>query len=186
MRSGNSQRRPARDDRLVIAPDSRNRGAIHIWRRGIAVMAERKPILPYSLKIIAAFAALGLASAIIGGCGTPSSAPPPSGPIPLSRQTDAALTVYLRKVKVTRPGAFAVSPDGRNSFYTWCDDTACAVSNYSIPALRGCQSQIGTPCLILFVRDEPRLAFTKTGEDAPGRHGSEQQRRVDYDVNGRR
>lgn len=185
MRSGNSQRRPARDDRLALASASRNRAAAPDFGRRIAVIIEKEPIVPHRPKIIAAFTALGLAAAFVSGCGAPSSAPPPSGPIPISRQTDAALTAYLRKVRVTRPGAFAVSPDGRNSFYTWCDDTACAVANYSMPALRGCQSQIGTPCLILFVRDEPRLAFTRIGEDAPGRHGSEQQRRVDFDVRDR-
>ena len=32
--------------------------------------------------------------------------------------TPAEFDAYLRKVKVTRPGAFAVSPDGRDTFYT--------------------------------------------------------------------
>ena len=119
---------------------------------------------------------------MVSGCAGPNAAPPPEGPIGITRQTDAALATYLRKIRVTRPGAFAVSPDGRNSFYTWCDDTICAVSNYSIPALRGCQSLSGTPCVILYVRREPRLAFTQTGGSAPGRHGSQQQRRIEFDV----
>lgn len=148
-------------------------------------MIEKDLIVPHRLKATAAVIALGLAGPVIGACASPYAAPPPDGPIPLSRQTDAALSTYLRKVRVTRPGAFAVSPDGRNSFYTWCDDTACGVWNYSMPALRGCQSQTGAPCLILYVRNEPRLAFTKTGEEAAGQHGSEQQRRVEYDVRGR-
>lgn len=125
-------------------------------------------------------------AAMVSGCAGPSAAPPPDGPIAITRQTDAELAVYLRKVRVTRPGAFAVSPDGRNSFYTWCDNTVCAVSNYSIPALRRCQSLSGTPCLILYVRNQPRLAFTQNGGDAPGRHGSEQQRRIEIDVHGGR
>lgn len=140
--------------------------------------------MPRRRNIAAAVVALGLAAPVINACASPA-APPPTEPIGISRQTDGALTAYLRKVRVTRPGAFAVSPDGRNSFYTWCDDTACAVSNYSIPALRGCQSQTGSPCLILYVRNQPRLAVTKTGEDAPGRHGSEQQRRAEFDVRDR-
>jgi len=109
----------------------------------------------------------------------------PSGPIAISPQTEGALSAYLRKVKVTRPGAFAVSPDGLNSFYTWCDDTACATSSYTIPALRGCQGLAGQPCVTLYVRHEPRLTYSRSDNKAEGRHGSEEQRRIDYDVHGR-
>jgi hypothetical protein len=120
----------------------------------------------------------------LSACATPS-APPSTGPIAISPQIERALNSYLRKVKVTRPGAFAVSPDGLNSFYTWCDDTACAVSNYSQPALRGCQSLSGAPCVVLYVRHEPRLQYSRNEAAAPGRHGSEEQRRVDFDTHGR-
>ena len=120
---------------------------------------------------------------MLSACATPSA--PPSEPITISPQTESALSAYLRKVKVTRPGAFAVSPDGLNSFYTWCDDTACAVANYSAPALRGCQSLSGTPCIVLYVRHEPRLQYSRSETAAPGRHGSEEQQRIDYDVHGR-
>ena len=109
----------------------------------------------------------------------------PSGPIAISPQTEGALSAYLRKVKVTRPGAFAVSPDGLNSFYTWCDDTACATSSYTMPALRGCQGLAGQACVILYVRHEPRLTFNRSASAGEGRHGSEEQRRIDYDVRGR-
>ena len=109
----------------------------------------------------------------------------PSGPIAISPQTDGALSAYLRKVKVTRPGAFAVTPDGLNSFYTWCDDTACATSSYTIPALRRCQALAGQPCVILYVRHEPRLTYSRSDSTGEGRHGSEEQQRIDYDVHGR-
>jgi hypothetical protein len=90
-------------------------------------------------------------------------------------------------VKTTRPGAFAVSPNGRNSFFTYCEEVACAVSNSSQPALRGCQSFTSAPCVILYVRNEPRRAFTRTGDaDAGGRHGSEEQRELDFDVDNKR
>ena len=130
------------------------------------------------------FAAAALA-VLLSSCAGPAVAPAPTGPVAISSQTEGALSAYLRKVKVTRPGAFAVSPDGSNSFYTWCDDTICATANYSMPALRGCQSLAGTPCLVLYVRHEPRLQYSRSGTPAPGRHGSEEQRRVDYDVRGR-
>ncbi|HJT12759.1 MAG TPA: hypothetical protein VJ790_09075 [Dongiaceae bacterium] len=121
----------------------------------------------------------------LSACAGPAVAPSPTGQIAISPQTEGALSAYLRRVKVTRPGAFAVSPDGANSFYTWCGDTACATANYSIPALRGCQSLAGTPCVILYVRHEPRLQYTRSAPAAAGRHGSEEQRRIDYDVRGR-
>ena len=131
-------------------------------------------------RIAAALCVLALSA-----CAGPAVAPSPTGQITISPQTEGALSASLRKVKVTRPGAFAVSPDGLNSFYTWCGDTACAIANYSIPALRGCQSLAGTPCAILYVRHEPRLQYTRSETAAPGRHGSEEQRRIDYDVRGR-
>ena len=67
--------------------------------------------------------ALGLAAC----ASIPPQMPPSGQPIALSPATQGALAVYLRRVKVTRPGAFAVSPDGCNSFYTWCDDIACVL-----------------------------------------------------------
>lgn len=135
-------------------------------------------------KIAAAAIALGLAAPVLGGCATPYAAPPPAEPIAITPQTSAALETYLRTVRVTRPGAFAVSPDGRNSFYTYCGNITCAVTNYPFLALRGCHSLSGTPCVVLYVRDEPRLAFTRTQDaTAGGRHGSERQRELDFDVN---
>jgi len=146
----------------------------------MASFDKRTPILQIASRIAAGWFLLVLAA-----CAGPSPAPAPSGPIAISPQTEGALSAYLRKVKVTRPGAFAVSPDGLNSFYTWCDDTACATANYSMPALRGCQGLSGTPCVILYVRHEPRLQYSRSEAAAPGRHGSEEQRRIDYDVRGR-
>jgi hypothetical protein len=109
----------------------------------------------------------------------------PSGPIAISPQTEGELSAYLRKVKVTRPGAFAVSLDGLNSFYTWCDDTICGTTSYTAPALRGCQGLAGQSCVILYVRHEPRLTYSSGNSAGEGRHGSEEQRRIDYDVHGR-
>ena len=127
----------------------------------------------------------GVLMLALAGCAASEPKTLPSGPIAISPQTDGVLAAYLRKVKVTRPGAFAVSPDGLNSFYTWCDDTACATSSYTMPALRGCQGLAGQPCVILYVRHEPRLVFSRSVSAAEGRHGSEEQRRIDYDTRGR-
>jgi hypothetical protein len=118
----------------------------------------------------------------LAACASEPRLPPSGAPIALSPATEGALAAYLQKVKVTRPGAFAVSPDGRNSFYTWCDDTACATASYSFGALGGCQALAGTQCLILYVRNQPRLVSTRAADAAPGgQHGSQQQRRIEWD-----
>ncbi|WP_119303745.1 hypothetical protein [Dongia deserti] len=140
--------------------------------------------MPHIRKIAISLAPALIATSI-AGCASPYAAPPPPEPLAITPQTSAALSTYLRAVKVTRPGAFAVSPDGRNSFYTYCGQIRCAVSNYSMPALRGCHNLSGTPCVLLYVRDEPRLAFTRIENDLPGRHGSERQREVDFDLHDR-
>jgi hypothetical protein len=121
--------------------------------------------------------ALGLAA-----CTTEPTLPPSGQPIVLSPATQGELAAYLQRVKVTRPGAFAVSPDGRSSFYTWCDDIYCATTNYSFPALQGCRSLAGTECLVLYVRNQPRVLSTKSSDAAPGgQHGSQQQQRIEWD-----
>jgi hypothetical protein len=127
--------------------------------------------------IAAALTALALTA-----CTTDPTLPPSGQPIALSPATQGEIAAYLQRVKVTRPGAFAVSPDGRSSFYTWCDDIYCATSNYSYPALRGCQGLAGSECLVLYVRNQPRLLSTKADNAAPGgQHGSEQQQRIEWD-----
>jgi hypothetical protein len=127
--------------------------------------------------------AVTLLALALAACAQTEPQLPPSGqPIALSPATQGELTAYLGRVKVTRPGAFAVSPDGRNSYYTWCDDTACATANYSFPALQGCRGLAGTECLVLYVRNQPRLLSTKANDAAPGgQHGSQQQQRIEFD-----
>ncbi|MEZ5834066.1 MAG: hypothetical protein R3D05_23080 [Dongiaceae bacterium] len=137
-----------------------------------------------TLQCVSIFAALLLAA-----CATTPAANQPTEPITLSPGTQGELSAYLGKVKSTRPGAFAVSPDGRNSFYTWCNNFTCETRNYSQPALRQCQALAGTPCIVLYVRHEPRLAFTRaaTANGGPeGRHGSEEQQPIFFDIHGGR
>jgi hypothetical protein len=131
----------------------------------------------HASKIAAALIALGLAA-----CAAEPQVPPSGAPIALSPATEGEVAAYLGKVRAVRPGAFAVSPDGRNSFYTWCDDTACAASNYSLIARRGCQQLAGADCLVLYVRNQPRLTSTRaTDAAAGGQHGSQKQQRIEWD-----
>ena len=138
-------------------------------------------------RTIALFAALAPAVLGLAACAAPYAAAPSNTPIAITPETSSEIAKYLRIVKSTRPGAFAVSADGRNSYFTYCDEIACAVSNYSQPALRGCQSFSGAPCVILYVRNEPRVATGRTETASTGgRHGSEEQRELDFDFNDKR
>jgi hypothetical protein len=123
----------------------------------------------------------------LAACAAPAQSQSTGGPIAISPATQGELTAYLGKVKATRPGAFAVSPDGRTSFYTWCDDTVCRISTYSIPALNKCQSLAGTKCAILYVRNDKRIQYTVNPSAAPGgQHGSQQQEEFNFDTHDRR
>jgi hypothetical protein len=136
-------------------------------------------IRPPAIRLLAALLALGLA-----GCAATderATAAAPSDPVSIGNASSGELTAYLAKVRATRPGAFAVSQDGRDSYYTWCDDTVCKTSNYSIPALAGCQSLSGKPCVVLYVRNQPRFAFSRTVDSEAGRHGSQEQPHFEFD-----
>ena len=149
-------------------------------QRGLS--RQGNSIVIHTRTIATFFAALALTA-----CAAPYAAPPSGNPIAITPETSGEIAKYLRIVKSTRPGAFAVSADGRNSYFTYCEEIACAVSNYSQPALRGCQSFSGAPCVILYVRNEPRVAIGRTETASTGgRHGSEELRELDFDFNDRR
>ena len=134
------------------------------------------------MKIAASVVALAVAA-----CAAPAQSQSTGGPLAISPTTQGEITAYLAKVKSTRPGAFVVSPDGRTSFYTWCDNTVCRISTYSIPALNKCQSLAGTKCLILYVRWDKRMDYTVDPQAAPGgQHGSQQQEEFNFDTHDRR
>ncbi|MEZ5831274.1 MAG: hypothetical protein R3D05_23085 [Dongiaceae bacterium] len=132
-------------------------------------------------RVTALFTPVLIALALAAGTGAAQAQSGASTPIIVSPATQGQIEQYLRIVKVTRPGAFAVSPDGLTSFYTYCNDVSCAVSNYSQPALRGCQRLAGTDCVILYVRNEQRRPYTRSeSAGTGGQHGSEQQREFDF------
>ncbi len=81
-------------------------------------------------------------------------------PLELTQATHAELQRYLGLVSSTRGGAFAVSPDGMNSYYVFCPEITCSPNLYGGIAKTQCYSITGAECLLLFVRDEPRRAFT--------------------------
>ena len=102
-------------------------------------------------------------------------------PIEVSTGTQSSLSDYLHKVKSTRPGAFAVSEDGADSYFYWCDDIQCFETSYGTTAKRGCEGISGKSCVVLYVRDQPRVHHTlATQPSTGGRHGSKEARAYDY------
>ncbi len=129
------------------------------------------------MRTIAAFFSL----AFLGCIGT-QHALAQDQPIEISIASQGEIGSYLQKVRTTRPGAFAVSPDGLDTFFTWCEDIACGPYNYSNTALRGCGSLSGAECIVLYVGNRPRRPFaiaSSAGE--AGRHGSDRLIRYEYD-----
>lgn len=117
--------------------------------------------------------AIGGVVAILAACAQTRPAPAAgSDPLVLSQSTSRALQQYLAKVD-TYGGAFAVSPDGTSSYYIYCPDISCTPPLYSGIAKSQCSSLAGQECYVLYVRNEPRLAFTVAdGKTADGgRHG---------------
>jgi uncharacterized membrane protein len=152
-------------------------------RPNVAFQRQGNSIVTHTRTIAAALCA----ALALGACATPNAAAPAKAPLAITPETNAEVSKYLRIVKATRPGAFAVSPDGRNSYFTYCEEISCAAPSYTQPALRGCQSMSGAPCTLLFVRNEPRIAFTRTeNANYGGRHGSEEQRELDFDFHDKR
>ena len=72
---------------------------------------------------------------------------------------------YLRSIaNGIKPGAFAISKDGRSAFYSWCQDIRCrAGPTYSQDALGSCQRQHGPDCVVFAVRDEIQVAYEIIG-----------------------
>jgi hypothetical protein len=68
---------------------------------------------------------------------------------------------YLRNIgDGRRPGAFVISKDGENAWYTWCEDTQCIGGlTYSQESLNRCEREYGTDCVVFAVRDDIRVEY---------------------------
>jgi len=112
----------------------------------------------------------------LAGCTT---AQPTSGqmsglsPQPVSATSERALVAYQRTIGTTRRGAFAISQDGKTTFYSYCAEITCIPANYSMLALNGCRSLSGSACNLLFVNRDARIAFERAALlNDSGKHGA--------------
>ena len=120
-------------------------------------------------------AVIGGLVAILTACAQTRPAPAAGqAPLVISQSTNAALQQYLAKVGPDLGGAFAVSPDGANSYYIYCPERFCSPSLYGGMAQSQCYSLSGQDCYLFYVRNEPRLAFTVAPDKTAtaGHHGS--------------
>ncbi len=133
------------------------------------------------MKRINALTAGLLSLALTGGVAGQAGADLGSQPLALSPATQSALGTYLQQVKTTRPGAFAVSEDGADSYFVWCEEMACTEFTYSTPAVERCESLSGKRCLTLFVRDQPRIAYALAPKgEGEGKHGSRKSMPLEF------
>ncbi|HEX9449410.1 MAG TPA: hypothetical protein VF920_15590 [Dongiaceae bacterium] len=79
----------------------------------------------------------------------PACATPDGPAITISQRTNAHFQEYMSRMHGIEHGAFAVSPDGEHSFYTYCYQGNCESAQLNFEALNGCRNLAKTDCVIL-------------------------------------
>lgn len=105
--------------------------------------------------------AAATAVVMLAGCTTSGDFDPPAGQkAKITRQTMGYFTdAYKPIIGTTRPGAFAVSLSGRNSYYTYCNDIVCMSGfSYTQRAMQGCE-HFGEKCYLFAVGDKIRVDY---------------------------
>lgn len=97
-------------------------------------------------KTVRRWAALLPALVALAAC---STGPTVTEPVWIGQGTEKALQEYLNRVGPVGGGAFAVSPNGHYSFYSYCIDTLCNGAPMMQQALQGCRRMAGTDCFLL-------------------------------------
>lgn len=103
--------------------------------------------------LIAGLLALGAAGAVFGVADGTARAAAELG---LDPEVWAAFEAYRAE---NRPGAFAVSEDGRSHGSSLCGAGACDPAAAKKAALQACRENAGGPCVIFAVRDDIKLAY---------------------------
>jgi hypothetical protein len=94
-------------------------------------------------------------------------------PLVITQQSNSELQDYLKAIYPVWRGAFAISDNGKDSYYFYCPDAACTVALFGGIATAQCESLSGQHCSLLYVNSAPRVAYTvSTAKSVDGRHGS--------------
>lgn len=81
------------------------------------------------------------------------------GKITLTQETNRNFQQYLAAIGINQPGAFAVSLDGRNSYYIWCREMMCMGGpTYKNDAKRACE-KFGKECVVLAYRKDTLVPY---------------------------
>lgn len=80
--------------------------------------------------------------------------------IEISESTYGNYQKYLKTIGSTKKGAFAVSSDGFNSFFSYCYDPSCIATSLSQQAITECQSLTGMECVLMAYGREVRIEYT--------------------------
>ena len=101
-----------------------------------------------AIRLVHLPAAFGLCASLVAGCAAGSQKSTELGELKLSQRVWDHYQRYLRDMGATGSGAFAVSRDGRSSFYSYCPGVGCiSGATDKQEAIKGCQSQ-GSECVI--------------------------------------
>jgi hypothetical protein len=80
----------------------------------------------------------------------PTACAAPEGPaIVLSPRVSAYFQEYMSRMHGIEHGAFAVSEDGKHSFYTYCYEGNCENAQLNFVALNGCRNLAKADCVVL-------------------------------------
>lgn len=88
-----------------------------------------------------------LAASLLAAC---AAAAPTGESIGITATTNAHLKQYLQTMGAGNYGAFAVSADGRYSYYTYCTNGGgCERMPLNFDALADCKKLAGSDCILL-------------------------------------
>jgi hypothetical protein len=103
-----------------------------------------------------------IAALSVAACAAKQIQPPSD--LVLTNETWGYYQTYLSDISPNRPGAFAVSVDGRSAFYMWCQDVLCMGGpTYKRDAIKGCE-KFGRECLVFAYRDEIIVPYKLEGQ----------------------
>jgi hypothetical protein len=98
--------------------------------------------------------AMVLAAILLAGCSSIGEGKAPQGKVTIDKETWAFYQEYLKDISPNRPGAFAVSADGKGAHYSYCEELQCiAGTHYRSSALKGCNRH-NQGCFIFAFRDD--------------------------------
>lgn len=100
--------------------------------------------------------AAGLMMGLVAGCASDGKS---VGQVTITNKVWGYYQEYLRDIQPNRPGAFAVSVDGRNAYYYYCTEVQCVPGvTYRKGALDGCK-RWGKECVVFAYRDDIQVSY---------------------------